>query len=50
MQTGKTQEKFLQVVVHEASQHLALHTGQQLLALHWVHLLWTEEVRPLTME
>lgn len=50
MQTGKTQEKLLQVVVHEASQHLALHTGQQLLALHWVHLLWTEEVRPLTME
>ena len=50
MQTGKTQEKLLQVVVHEESQHLALHTGQQLLALRWVHLLWTEEVRAFTME
>jgi len=48
-QTGKTQEKLLQVV-HKALWYLVLLTGQELLALRWVRLLWTEEVGSLTME
>lgn len=47
-QTQKTQQKLLQVL-HQASQYLAFLPGQELLALCWVHLLWTE-VGSLIME
>lgn len=47
-QTQKTQQKLLQLL-QQASQYLAFLPGQELLALCWVHLLWTE-VGSLIME
>lgn len=48
MQTGRTQGKLVQVLP-EAPEYRWLLTRQELLVLHWVHLLWTEKVGYLTV-